>query len=448
MKKLLTIAGSDPSGGAGIQQDLRVFSQLGAYGMAVIAALTVQNTTGVKGFVSTEPSLLEDQILFLLEDIQPQAIKTGMLGSPENIRVVARCLRSRDIPLVVDPVLVATSGDLLFEGAKEAFLESLFPLATVVTPNVHEAGTLTEMEVVDLESMKEAARRLKVYTPSWIIIKGGDMEGGEVVDLLYNGAGFRYFAHPRIGLPARSHGTGCAFASTLAFFLARSLEVPLAYQETLKLVEFYLKGARAVGKGVIPANPLVLGDRERARVEVLGHLGKAVEMLESLECGGTLVPEVQINICEAIPLAQDHQDVAGIPGRLVRLGSRIRTVGCPTFGASRHVASIVLTAMRHDPNLRAAMNIRYNPAWIERMIGARFDVASFSRHQEPPEVKEREGGTLEWGVDKVCREKGRVPEVIFDEGDVGKEPMIRVLGKDAVDVVKKVLKILEILGMG
>ena len=123
--------------------------------MAAIAALTIQNTTGVKGFVSVEPQFLREQVEFLFQDVMPQVVKTGMLGSVENVEVVAQCLQGRGIPLVVDPVLVATSGDPLFEGAKGAFLEHLFPLATVVTPNAHEAGALTDMEVKTLEEITE-----------------------------------------------------------------------------------------------------------------------------------------------------------------------------------------------------------------------------------------------------------------------------------------------------
>ncbi len=442
---LLTIAGSDPSGGAGIQQDLRVFAQLGCYGMAAIAALTVQNTTGVKGFVSVEPQFLRDQIEFLLQDVEPQGVKTGMLGSVGNIEVVAQCFQGRDWPLVVDPVLVSTSGDPLFQGAREAFLEHLFPLATVVTPNIHEAGALAGMEVKTLEDMKEAARRLKDLGPRWVLVKGGDLDGEEVVDLLYDGEGFHHFAHARVPLGKKSHGTGCAFASTLAVYLAMGLDVVQAYRETLKLVELYLMGAVPLGGGGIPANPLVVGERDKARGEVLARLTQAVEVLESLEGGGILVPEVQINLCEAIPLPRDYGDVAGIRGRIVRWGDRMRAVGCPAFGASRHVANIVLTAMRFDPAVRAAMNVKFRRDWIPVLESSPLEVASFSRKEEPPGVKEREGATLEWGVDTVCRSLGRVPDIIYDEGDVGKEPMIRVLGRNALNVVEKARMVLDLV---
>ena len=435
--KVLTIAGSDPSGGAGIQQDLRVFSQLGAYGMAVIAALTVQNTKGVKGFVTTGPELLKNQIEFLLEDVRPQSIKTGMLGSEENIRVVAQSLRGLDVPIVVDPVLVATSGDPLFEGTKSAFCTDLFPMATVITPNIHEASALAGLEVVDLAGMKEAAKILKGYGPSWVMVKGGDLDGDEVVDLLYNGVDFFYFTHPRVSLPRDSHGTGCAFASTLAVLIARGLDVPKACEEASALVELYIRGAKEIGRGAIPVNPLVLREREAAKGAVLERLRKAVEALEALNYGGLLVPEVQVNLCEAIPLARNHSEVAGIKGRIVRWGDRMRAVGCPAFGASRHVANIVLTAMRFDPSMRAAMNIKFEEDWIPLLEASPLDVASFSRKDEPIQVKEQEGSTLEWGVNQVCSRLGRVPDIIYDRGDVGKEPMIRILGRDALNVVEK-----------
>jgi len=443
--KVLTIAGSDPSGGAGIQQDLRVFSQLGAYGMAAVASLTVQNTKGVKGFVPTDPQLLRDQIEFLLEDVRPHGIKTGMLGSGENIRMVARSLEGLDVPIVVDPVLVATSGDHLFEGAKSAFYQDLFPLATVITPNIHEASALAELEVVDLVGMKKAAKVLKGYGPSWVVVKGGDLDGDEVVDLLYDGVDFHHFPHPRIPLAGESHGTGCAFASTLTVLLARGMDAPRAYEEALALMELYIRGAEGVGRGAIPANPLVLGERRGAKGVVLERLRKAMEELETLDYGGLLVPEVQVNLCEAIPLARNHSEVAGIKGRIVRWGDRMRSVGCPAFGASRHVANIVLTAMGFDPFMRAAINIKFEEDWIPLLEASPLDVAFFSRKDEPIKVKEREGSTLEWGVNRVCSRLDRVPDIIYDRGDVGKEPMIRIIGRNALTVVEKAKMVLDLV---
>ncbi len=442
---VLTIAGSDPSGGAGIQQDLRVFSQLGAHGMAAVAAITIQNTTGVKRFVSTDPGVLREQLEFLLQDVSPQAVKTGMLGSPENVRVVAKCLTDIDAPIIVDPVLAATGGDPLFNGDREALLEELFPLATVVTPNIHEASVLSNSEVKDLRSMREAAKNLKGYGPGWVIVKGGDMAGDKVVDLLYNGIEFHQFPHRRIRLSRETHGTGCAFASTLAVMLAQGLEVPTACKETISLMEMYLLGSYKVGHGAIPANPLVIGERERERCSVLERVGRAVEELEALSKGGILVPEVQINLCEAIPLARNHQDVAGVKGRIVRWGEGLRAAGCPSFGASHHVANIVLTAMKTDPSMRAAMNVRFEEGWIKLLKTSTFDVSSFSRGDEPPQIKAREGSTLEWGVAQVCTKLGRVPDIIYDRGDVGKEPMIRILGKNALDVVEKAKRILNMV---
>jgi hydroxymethylpyrimidine/phosphomethylpyrimidine kinase len=443
--KVLTVAGSDPSGGAGIQQDLRVFSQMGCYGMAAVAALTVQNSTGVKRFVPVDTVLLREQLDFLLEDVLPHAAKTGMLGNAENIQVVAESLGDSPFLLVVDPVLVSTSGDTLFSGVKEVFLEALLPIATVVAPNVHEASSLSGIDVRDLETMKEAACRIKEHGPGWVLIKGGDLEGDEVVDLLHDGSDFHFSMHPRISLPAESHGTGCALSSTLAAFLAQGFDVRSAYDRAFAHMELYLRGALPVGAGALSVNPLVIGDRERARGAVLARMGEAVEQLETLDEGGVLVPEVQMNLCEAVPMARDHGDVAGVKGRLVKFGNRIRAVGCPAFGASRHVANIVLTAMRFDPAFKAAMNIRYRSEWIPLLHSSPLEVASFSRAEEPPEIKMVEGSTLEWGVAEVCRSLGRVPSVIYDEGDVGKEPMVRVLGVDALDVVKKVRLILDLV---
>jgi len=443
--KVLTIAGSDPSGGAGIQQDLKVFSQLGVYGMAVISAITVQNTTGVKKFSPVASDLLREQIEFSLQDIKPHAIKTGMLASEENVRVVSKILEKSEIPLVVDPVLASSYQDPLFEGEIRAFTEHLFPIATVITPNISEASVFAKIEIKDLEDMKKAAGILKSYGSQWVLIKGGDLNKKEVIDLIFDGKNFHYIAHPRVG-PSKSHGTGCALSSLLAVFLAHKVGIYQAYKKALEYMELFLISSKPVGKGAYPVNPLVIKEREEARVKILEHLSEAVSTLESLSEMRDLVPEVQMNLCEAIPFAKSYHDVAGISGRIVKTKQGLKAVGCPEFGASRHVASIVLTAMRYNPDMRAAANIKYDEQLIGFLKRHGFEIASFSRKDEPYEIKIKEGSTLEWGVKKVCEEKGYVPEIIYDTGDVGKEPMIRVLGKNALDVVEKLKRILKIKG--
>ena len=440
--KLLTIAGSDPSGGAGIQQDLRVFTCLGGYGSTVIAAVTVQNTRGVRAFSPVDAPLLRSQLEVLLEDVPFHGVKTGMLGNSENVRVVADVLRESPSLLVVDPVLSATEGGDLYQGEREAFVDALFPLAAVITPNREELQRLFPGL-----SPLDAAREMIRYGAKGVVVTGGDSDSpSHMVDLVVTKRDAVERVHPKTPLPTqKSHGTGCAFSSLLLFMLAKGLDLPIAYEQALELMEDALRHASSPGGGMASPDPLVVLDREVAVRGALEGMGRAVLRLESVEGMGLLIPEIQSNLCYALPNPRSHLDVLGIKGRIIRWGGYARAMGPVVFGASRHVANIVLTANRHDPSIRSAMALRYEPQWVEVLQREGYRIASFSRQEEPAEVKEREGSTLAWGVDTVCRREGEVPMFIYDEGDVGKEPVIRLLGTDPESVVNTAVEVLGLL---
>jgi hydroxymethylpyrimidine/phosphomethylpyrimidine kinase len=208
--RVLIIAGSDSSGGAGIQADLKTVSALGCFGMTAITALTAQNTTGVYGVVEMTPEFVAQQIEVCVTDIGCDAVKTGMLANADIIAAVAEQVRKHQLqPLVVDPVMVAKSGaPLLRPNAIEALKTLLFPLATVVTPNLHEANALTGMTIRSLADMRQAAQAIKEFGAQCVVVKGGHLEGsGEAIDLLYDGTEFVEFRAPRYETK-HTHGTG------------------------------------------------------------------------------------------------------------------------------------------------------------------------------------------------------------------------------------------------
>ncbi len=436
-----TIAGSDPSGGAGLQTDLRVFTLLGVYAQGVITALTVQNSLGVKGWQPVEGKLVRAQIEALFEDLPPAAVKTGMLANAEIILAVAGALADKDVQLVVDPVMVAKGGArLLEEEALKALREKLLPLATVITPNIPEAEALVGERIEDPEKVLP---KLKALGPEKVILKGGHLEGEDAVDLLYDGEDMVALKAPRVRGPV-GHGTGCTFSAALTAGLAQGISFFEAAQIAKKFVTLSLKAASLspLGKGISPLDHLIHLDRLKARYQVLKDLEAAAEFFCSFPVR-ELIPEVQSNLGYALPLAQKQDEVAAFPGRIVACGERARPVGCPTFGASRHIANVILSALKFDPSVRAALNIRFDESFIKRAQNLGLSVAEFSRRQEPPEIKAREGSTLIWGISAVCSQLGFVPDLIFDRGEVGKEPMIRVLGKDPFEVTQKALKLLS-----
>lgn len=254
LAKALTIAGSDSGAGAGIQADLKTFSALGVYGSTVITAITAQNTLGVTAVHEIPTEIIAAQLDAVLSDIGAQAAKTGMLSSAEIIETVAEGVRRHGIEkLVVDPVMVAKSGDrLLREDAVEALRQVLLPLALVITPNVPEAEVLAGREIASETDMIEAARAIHALGPRYVVVKGGHLPG-EAVDILFDGHALERFALPRV--PTRhTHGTGCTFSAAIAAYLARGEEVPAAVWHAKQYLHEALRHAYPIGAGQSPVH--------------------------------------------------------------------------------------------------------------------------------------------------------------------------------------------------
>ncbi|MGB8116868.1 MAG: bifunctional hydroxymethylpyrimidine kinase/phosphomethylpyrimidine kinase [Candidatus Sulfotelmatobacter sp.] len=254
--RVLIIAGSDSGGGAGIQADLKTVSALGVFGMTAITALTAQNTTGVYGVLEIDPIFVVRQIDACISDIGCDAVKTGMLSSEAIIDAVAAVISERKLaPLVVDPVMIAKSGaPLLKPHAITALKTKLLPLATVVTPNLHEAGALTGREVKTIADMKDAARSIRELGPKNVVVKGGHLVA-VAADLLYDGRDFIEFRGERIDTK-NTHGTGCVFASAIAASLASGKTVQESVSAAKDFINAAIRHSLAIGKGYGPANPM------------------------------------------------------------------------------------------------------------------------------------------------------------------------------------------------
>jgi hydroxymethylpyrimidine/phosphomethylpyrimidine kinase len=252
----LTIAGSDPSGGAGIQGDLKTFHAHGVYGMAVVTALTAQNTRGVAAVHDVPAPFVAKQLEAVLADMPVGAAKTGMLSNADTVDAVATVLRRQRVPfLIVDPVMVATSGDaLLRDDAVSVLVERLFPLATLVTPNLPEAERLLGTPIDSPDAMRRAAQRLRERGARAVLVKGGHLPGDRVVDLLYDGT-FREFEDRRIRTE-HTHGTGCALSAAIAAHLARGADLAEAVARARAFVRRGLERAIVLGRGKNPVNHL------------------------------------------------------------------------------------------------------------------------------------------------------------------------------------------------
>lgn len=254
MKHVLTIAGSDCSGGAGIQADLKTFSALGTYGMSVITSVVAENTSRVISIHDLPPSVLADQLDAVFEDIQVDAVKLGMLSDVNIMQTIVHKLTIYKPPFVViDPVMTAKGGQALMKAeALNALIEHIVPLAYVLTPNIPEAETMTGLSITTLEDMKIAADRIFTMGSKYVLIKGGHLDG-TAIDLLYDGNNYTTYPCERI-MTKNTHGTGCTFSSAIAACLAKGLPIEKAVDTAKEYITEAIRHALPIGNGHGPTN--------------------------------------------------------------------------------------------------------------------------------------------------------------------------------------------------
>jgi len=436
MANALTIAGSDSVGGAGLQADLKAFEALGVHGCSVVTCVTSQNTRGVSTIFPIPVNHVASQLRSVLEDVELDAVKTGMLYSPEIVKTVASALKRERAHIVVDPVMSATTGSSLHEeGFVDALVAKLLPISYLVTPNLSEAEALSGVRVKDEKSARKAAEEILELGPDAVLVKGGHLRGVEAADYLCTQGKTVRIASPRVS--AEVHGTGCTLASLIAGNLAKGLRLEKSVRVSKFMIYKAILAREKVGLGVACANPLAVLRIEAHKVSMLEELEDSGAQLERI-LDSRLVPEVGTNMAYAVLGAIEPEDVAAFTGRIVRVGFGARKVGCARFGASKHIARIVLAASSRNPEMRCAMNIRYSDENLELCRKARLAIGTFDRAKEPEGVSSMTWGVL-WAIDK----RGSVPDIIFDKGGHGKEPMIRLLGKSPEDVVSKLRSVVS-----
>lgn len=262
----LTIAGSDSGGGAGIQADLKTFQELGVYGMSVITAVTAQNTTGVQGVYPVDIEGISQQLDSIGTDLQPYAVKTGMLFSPDIIRLVAQKVTQYQWQhLVIDPVMVAKGGSVLLQKeALHSLIHDLIPLAEMITPNLPEAELLTGLSITNLNQREQAAQQLIEMGANYVVIKGGhDTSTDTVIDILYDGQQFDYLESKRIDTP-HTHGTGCTFSAALTAELAKGQSITNAVHTAKAFIQAAIEDGLNIGSGHGPTNHFAYQQRSRS----------------------------------------------------------------------------------------------------------------------------------------------------------------------------------------
>lgn len=432
------MAGSDSGGGAGIEADLKTFAALEVFGTCAITAVTAQNTKAVHEIFPLPPHMVQKQIEAVLEDIAVKSAKTGMLYSKSIMEVVAEAIDQHKLRVVVDPVFRAGTGNLLIhERDEQALIDKIVPQALVVTPNVPEAERIAQMKIQNVSDARIAAEHIAKVGVETVIVKGGHIEGAQITDVLYHKGKFKMFTKPRVDV--EPHGGGCTLSAAIAAYVALDYGTVEAVTRAEQFIQDAISFGLKVGGGRVPVNPLAHLYNEAEKFRVLENVSTAARMIEEHPEVLPYIAEIGTQVVMALPHPTTPQHVASVEGRIRRLRERAEAAGPVKFAASHHVARIVLTALKHNPTSRAALNLRYDPELVRAFENSDCLVSSFDRKFEPPHLKAAEGETLVWGVQEAIKAVGKVPDVIYDLGEVGKEPMIRVLGPSATRVVEKAL---------
>lgn len=440
----MTIAGSDSSGGAGIQADMKTMSALGIYSCTVITAITAQNTLNVDHIFPLSADIIKKQIMSVLSDIPIHAIKIGMVYNNEIITAVSDILKNSKIPIVLDPIISAGTGARLLE---QEFLSDfkikLLRFCDVVTPNIHEAEKLSGIKIKNENDIKKTALKIQKLGAKNVVVKGGHFKNNDkvIVDTILNERGkFALIKNPRMKI-VEMHGSGCNFSAALTAFLAMKFPMVIACLMANKYVHNSIVNTVKIGKGIPVNNPISLMYEESCRYKVIDELADAVDQLTSTKNFEKLIPESQSNIVYAIPNANNIDDVAGVNGRIVKAGDRSVPTSGIKFGASRHVASSILEYMKTNQLVRSALNIKNEKRILDK-CNRLFRVTHYERKWEPKTIKNREGRSISWGV-STALSKNPDADIIYHTGDMGKEPMIIIFGQNPQEVVDKVKSILD-----
>ncbi|NLV72552.1 MAG: hypothetical protein GXY46_08125 [Actinobacteria bacterium] len=436
MRSLLSIAGLDPSSGAGLTKDLEVFAGLGFHGLHACTALVIQGPQGVQRVVPCGVEEFTLTLTLLEEQSEIAGIKLGVLPGEGQVEQVARFLTDvRGVPVVLDPVIRAKNGTTLTSSAALSRLVSeILPLGPVITPNLSEAGVLSGRSVRDLPAMRESARALHARGARSVVVTGGHL-AGDPVDLLFDGRTFTEYRRER--LPTEVHGTGCVFSALLLGYLVWGYPVAEAFWAAETRMTELLIASYQLGKGGYHYTSMgVLSANRAERSQVLEALRDAARELAGL-APVELVPAVQMNLGFALPTAREVGEVAAFPGRIGAHAGRLIFKEEPAFGASSHVARLILSVMRRHPQVRACLNLSLCEELLARARSAGYVVLEADRTGEPTEVKDTEGLSLDFLMEQVLASSAKIPDIVYDRGEVGKEPLIRLFARTPGEIIEK-----------
>jgi len=429
---LLSIGGSDPSSGAGIQSDVKSFSEFGAYGLTVITAITGQNTSSFGMIEAVSKKILKNQLESVLTDFKIDGIKIGMVFNSEIIKTLYQQLKKLKIPIVVDPVIKSTTGGALIEKkAIKDFQKYIVPLATVITPNKFEAEILSKLKVNSENTIEKIAKKIQKMGAQNVVITGIEGKNNKITDFILEKNTKYQISGDRIS--NTNHGSGCNYSAAIIFAISNKKTIRESVKFAKEFAQNSIKNSIKVGNGIKITN-------SQKKDMINSELSQSINEFVKIKNIYKNIPECQTNFVYSKPNPKSTKDILGLSGRIVKAGNEVIVAGNLTYGGSKHVATALLVLNKKFPEIYSAINLKYQSSTISKIKKSRFTISSYDRTLEPNDVK-NQGSTVAWGIKNAIKKLKTPPDVIFHKGGLGKEPMIIVFGETPKNTMKKVLKI-------
>ena len=419
---VLSIGGSDPSSGAGIQSDVKTFENHDVYGFTVITAITSQNTKKISKIAPISTKDIRTQLESVLSDFQIDAIKIGMVYDSSIIKIVNAMIKNQKCPIVVDPIIESTTKKILLKkSAIDSYKRYIIPLATIITPNKKEAKILSGSSKAE-----DAAKELQKLGAKNVIITGFRESEKEIEDFVMEVDNNYILKGKKIKII--NHGSGCNYSASITASLARKKSI---YEATVTAKEYVyqsIKKSKNLGKGI------KITHKEISKIQK--ELSHSILDFQNIKNVSKLIPECQTNFVFSKNKPKTIKNVLGISGRLVKSGNNVIQAGELVFGGSQHVATAVIQVSKKFSKIRSAINIKYEPKIITNAKKHRMSVLSYDRKNESKKSKSKENSSISWGISSCL--KSNIPDIIYHKGDFGKEPMIIVFGETPAEVVRKI----------
>jgi len=429
---LLSIGGSDPSSGAGIQSDLRTFSTDNVHWLTVITVITGQNTLKFGKVEPVSIDILKNQLQLVFSDFKIDGIKIGMVYNSQIIKTIYQQLKKSKIPIIVDPVIKSTTGgELLKKSAIKDYQKYIIPLATVITPNKYEAEILSKTKINAKIMPEKTAKKIQEMGAENVSITGIQTKVNKISDFILEKNKKYVISGDKIS--KINHGSGGNYASAVLFSLAKNKSI----KESLKFAKQYtydsIKNAKKIGRGIVITD---INEKDSTETELSESIQKFTEIKNIYKN----IPECQTNFVYSKEKPKSTKEILGISGRIVKAGKNVIVAGDLEYGGSKHVATAMLTVNKKFPQIQSAINIKYQNTTISKIKKLKLIVSRYDRNQEPKNVKNK-GSTIEWGIKSAIKNLKESPDVIFHNGGFGKEPMIIIFGDTPKNILKKISKI-------